>query len=80
MYSPGSEGVHSQEADDVEPPPTVPHLAHPPFSQTNLYLRPEVSPETLAWSPSGLPQRASPETSRPSTDQLTTLYLEALDM
>ena len=80
MYSPGSEGVHSQEADDVEPPPTVPHLAHPPFSQTNLYLRPEVSPETLAWSLSGLPERASPETSRPSTDQLTTLYLEVLDM
>ena len=58
----------------------MPHLAQPPFSQTNLYLRPSVSPETLAWSPSGLPERASPETSRPSTDQLTTLYLEVLDM
>ena len=26
-----------------------------------------MSPETLAWSLSGLPERASPETSRPST-------------
>ena len=77
MYSPGSVGVHSQE-EEAEGCWATPHLAQPPFSQTNLYLRPEASPDTFACSLTGLPQRASPETSSDSRDQLTTLYLEVL--